>query len=29
MLIRLFDGKTLDESLNPWWTAYYKRAIEI
>lgn len=29
MLIRLFDGKTLDESLNPRWTAYYKRAIEI
>ncbi len=29
MLIRLFDGKTLDETLNPWWTAYYKRAIEI
>ena len=29
MLIRLFDGKTLDETLNPWWTAYYKRGIEI
>ena len=29
MLIRLFDGNTLDETLNPWWTAYYKRAIEI
>lgn len=29
MLIRLFDGSTLDESLNPRWTAYYKRAIEI
>ena len=29
MLIRLFDGKTLDETLNPRWTAYYKRAIEI
>ena len=29
MLIRLFDGKTLDETLNPWWTSYYKRAIEI
>ncbi len=29
MLIRLFDGKTLDESLTPWWTSYYKRAIEI
>jgi len=29
MLIRLFDGKTLDETLNPWWTEYYKRAIEI
>jgi len=29
MLIRLFDGKTLDETLNPRRTAYYKRAIEI
>ena len=29
MLIRLFDGKTLDETLNPWRTSYYKRAIEI
>jgi hypothetical protein len=29
MLIRLFDGKTLDETLNPRWTAYYKRGIEI
>ena len=29
MLIRLFDGKTLDESLSPRWTSYYKRAIEI
>ena len=29
MLIRLFDGKTLDESLKPWWIEYYKRAIEI
>ena len=29
MLIRLFDGKTLDETLNPRWTSYYKRAIEI
>ena len=29
MLIRLFDGKTLDENLNPRWTSYYKRAIEI
>ena len=29
MLIRLFDGTTLDETLNPRWTAYYKRAIEI
>ena len=29
MLIRLFDGGTLDESLNPRRTAYYKRAIEI
>ena len=29
ILIRLFDGKTLDESLNPRWTSYYKRAIEI
>ena len=29
MLIRLFDWTTLDESLNPRWTAYYKRAIEI
>lgn len=29
MLIRLFDWKTLDESLNPRWTAYYKRAVEI
>ena len=29
MLIRLFDGKTLDETLNPRWTDYYKRAIEI
>ena len=29
MLIRLFDWAKLDESLNPWWTEYYKRAIEI
>ena len=29
MLIRLFDGQTLDETLNPRWTSYYKRAIEI
>ena len=29
MLIRLFDGKTLDETLTPRWTAYYKRATEI
>ena len=29
MLIRLFDGKTLDETLTPRWTEYYKRAIEI
>ncbi len=29
MLIRLFDGKTLDETLTPRWTSYYKRAIEI
>ena len=29
MLIRLFDGTTLDETLNPRRTAYYKRAIEI
>ena len=29
MLIRLFDGKTLDETLSPRWTSYYKRAIEI
>lgn len=29
MLIRLFDGQVLDETLSPRWTAYYKRAIEI
>ena len=29
MLIRLFDWAKLDESINPWWTEYYKRAIEI
>lgn len=29
MLIRLFDGKTLDETLSPRWTSYYKRAVEI
>lgn len=29
MLIRLFDWNKLNESLNPWWTEYYKRAIEI
>ena len=29
MLIRLFDWAKLDESLNPRWTEYYKRAIEI
>ena len=29
ILIRLFDGKSLDESLNPRWTNYYKRATEI
>ena len=29
MLIRLFNWAKLDESVNPWWTEYYKRAIEI
>ena len=29
MLIRLFDWTKLDESINPRWTEYYKRAIEI
>jgi len=29
MLIRLFDWKTLDETLTPRWTEYYKRAVEI
>ena len=29
MLIRLFDWTKLDESVNPWRTEYYKRAIEI
>jgi hypothetical protein len=29
MLIRLFDWAKLDESINPRWTEYYKRAIEI
>ena len=29
MLIRLFDWAKLDESVNPRWTEYYKRAIEI
>ena len=29
MLIRLFDWAKLDETINPWWTEYYKRAIEI
>ena len=29
MLIRLFDWAKLDENVNPWWTEYYKRAIEI
>lgn len=29
MLIRLFDGKTLEENTNPRWLPYYKRAIEI
>ena len=29
MLIRLFDWAKLDESVNPWRTEYYKRAIEI
>ena len=29
MLIRLFDWAKLDESVSPWWTEYYKRAIEI
>ena len=28
MLIRLFDGKTLEENTNPRWLPYYKRAIE-
>jgi hypothetical protein len=29
MLIRLFEGKALDESVSPRWTNYYKRAIEL
>ena len=29
MLIRLFDWAKLDENVKPWWTEYYKRAIEI
>ncbi|MDR2189707.1 MAG: S-layer homology domain-containing protein [Candidatus Peribacteria bacterium] len=29
ILIRLFEGKSLDESLNPRWTEYYKKAIEL
>ena len=29
MLIRLFDWAKLDESVSPWWTEYYKRALEI
>jgi hypothetical protein len=28
-LIRLFEGNSLDESLSPRWTAYYKKAIEL
>jgi hypothetical protein len=28
-LIRLVEGKTLDESQSPRWTAYYKKAIEL
>ena len=29
MLIRLFEGKSLDESVNPRWMKYYQRAIEL
>ena len=29
MLIRLFDGKSLEDNSNPWRLPYYKRAIEI
>jgi hypothetical protein len=28
-LIRLFEGKSLDESQSPRWNAYYKKAIEL
>lgn len=29
MLIRLFDGKSLDENTSPRWMNYYNRAIEL
>ena len=29
MLIRLFEGKALDESVSPWWMNYYNKAIEL
>jgi hypothetical protein len=28
-LVRLFEGKSLDESLSPRWTDYYRKAIEL
>jgi hypothetical protein len=29
MLIRLFEGKALDEAVVPWWKLYYEKAIEL
>ncbi|MDR0369800.1 MAG: hypothetical protein LBH96_04790 [Candidatus Peribacteria bacterium] len=29
MLIRLVEGKSLDENISPRWMNYYKKAIEL
>jgi hypothetical protein len=29
MLMRLFEGKALDENVFPWWKNYYDKAIEL
>ncbi|MBQ7073736.1 hypothetical protein IJM86_01445 [bacterium] len=28
-MIRLFEGKKLDENTDPWWLNYYQRAIDL
>jgi hypothetical protein len=29
MLIRLYEGKRLDETTNPWWANYFIKAGEL